>query len=107
MNSVSGRSTSGSGATIPKACSPNRIQTLPAHPRSLPMNTGARCTAVVALCVVPMLAGCADVETSDLIAPSASVLEDDLDTALRQYLASHAFTGRIASTLESRLGRRI
>jgi len=35
------------------------------------------------------------------------VVETDLDTVLRAYLASHGFTGRIGSTLEARLGRRI
>ncbi len=31
----------------------------------------------------------------------------ELDVALRGYLTSHGFTGRVASTLETRLGRRI
>jgi len=40
-------------------------------------------------------------------AATASVASDDLDAALRAYLTSHGFTGHIASTLETRLGRRI
>ena len=71
------------------------------------MRPVARCIAIVALCSIPMLAGCTDIDTSDPSAPLASVQPDELDRALRDYLTSHAFTGRIASTLESRLGRRI
>jgi cytochrome c peroxidase len=33
--------------------------------------------------------------------------ESHLDAALREYLAEHRFTGRVASTLEARLGRRL
>jgi cytochrome c peroxidase len=57
------------------------------------------------------LTGCSDTEASrTLIAPDAPVAAraaDDVDAALRGYLTSHGFTGRIASTLESRLGRRV
>ena len=55
------------------------------------------------------LGGCSDVEPARSVAPaaSASVASDDLDAALRAYLTSHGFTGHIASTLETRLGRRI
>ena len=40
-------------------------------------------------------------------ATSTALREDDLDLALINYLAKLGFTGRIASTLETRLGRRI
>jgi cytochrome c peroxidase len=55
------------------------------------------------------LGGCSDVEPARTVAPAAtaSVASNDLDAALRAYLTSHGFTGHIASTLETRLGRRI
>jgi len=57
------------------------------------------------------LGGCSDVEPARTMAPATSaalsVDADDLDAALRAYLTSHGFTGHIASTLETRLGRRI
>jgi cytochrome c peroxidase len=56
------------------------------------------------------LAGCSDRErgrAADVFAPVASANDDELDAALRFYLASLGFTGRIAGTLEARLGRRI
>lgn len=63
--------------------------------------------------VLALLAGCADVEvpTAPRIEPAPQVVPAsdyaDLDAALRGYLQSHGFTGRIGSTLEIRLGRRI
>jgi cytochrome c peroxidase len=56
------------------------------------------------------LGACSDVEPERTVAPAAaalSVAPDDLDAALKAYLTSQGFTGRIASTLETRLGRRI
>ena len=55
------------------------------------------------------LGGCSDVEPARTLAPAAtpSVSANDVDAALRAYLTSHGFTGHIASTLETRLGRRI
>lgn len=54
------------------------------------------------------LAGCADFEPARTAAPPpAATIQDDLDTALRGTLASVGFSGRIASTLEARLGRRL
>jgi cytochrome c peroxidase len=55
------------------------------------------------------LGACSDFEPARTIGPdpAAVVISDDVDTALRGYLASHGFTGRVASTLEMRLGRRI
>lgn len=57
------------------------------------------------------LGACSDMEPSrTLVAPDATVAArttEDIDAVLRGYLSSHGFTGRIASTLESRLGRRI
>ena len=48
------------------------------------------------------LTGCSDTEPSRaLIAPDSPVAArtaDDVDAALRGYLTSHGFTGRIAST---------
>jgi cytochrome c peroxidase len=56
------------------------------------------------------LGGCSDLEPARTFGPDpavAVVSPEDLDGALRGYLASHGFTGRIAGTLEARLGRRI
>jgi cytochrome c peroxidase len=55
------------------------------------------------------LGGCSDVEPARTVAPAAapSLASDDVDATLRDYLTSHGFTGHIASTLETRLGRRI
>jgi cytochrome c peroxidase len=54
--------------------------------------------------------GCSDRDPTRTVAPVAAALateSGDLDDALRSYLTSHGFTGHIASTLETRLGRRI
>jgi cytochrome c peroxidase len=53
------------------------------------------------------LGGCADLDPALIAAPATSVAAGDIDTALRGHLARLGFTGRIASTLEIRLGRRI
>jgi cytochrome c peroxidase len=57
------------------------------------------------------LGGCSDIEPARVAGPDASSavagLHADLDAALRGDLVSLGFTGRIASTLETRLGRRI
>lgn len=57
------------------------------------------------------LGGCTDFEPSAATVPTPSVaasrVSHDVDAALRGYLASHGFSGRIASTLETRLGRRV
>jgi cytochrome c peroxidase len=56
-------------------------------------------------------AGCSDQAPASLVAPnepfSAAHGTDDLDSELRRLLTKHRFTGRIAETLEQRLGRRI
>ena len=57
------------------------------------------------------VAGCSDSEplAAPVPAPnvSAALVPHDVDAALRGYLLRHGFTGRIASTLETRLGRRV
>ncbi|MGH7469324.1 MAG: cytochrome-c peroxidase [Longimicrobiales bacterium] len=56
------------------------------------------------------LGGCSDIEPELATGPEvpvASYNADELDSALRGYLARYAFTGRIARTLEQRLGRRV
>jgi cytochrome c peroxidase len=57
------------------------------------------------------LLACSDLEPERLVAPpaarAAALAPGDIDAALRAYLADHGFTGRIARTLESRLGRRV
>jgi cytochrome c peroxidase len=57
------------------------------------------------------LAGCSDFDPSAATVPPpnaiASRVTHDLDAALRGQLRSHGFTGRVASTLEQRLGRHI
>lgn len=63
-----------------------------------------------ALCVVAAaLAACSGTEPTSASGPSAaeSRTRSAVDMELRGYLAAHGFTGRVASTLESRLGRRI
>src|SRR5215203_5464098 len=68
-----------------------------------------RWLAALSLSVVS-LGGCSDIEPSRVsspVAPVATVSSDDVDATLRAHLADHGFTGRIASTLETRLGRRI
>jgi cytochrome c peroxidase len=70
-------------------------------------NTALR---LLAAGVVLAFTGCADFEPTRTTGPSepaAALLGDDLDTALRGYLASLGFTGRVGNTLEARLGRRI
>jgi cytochrome c peroxidase len=60
------------------------------------------------------LGACADRDAGRATGPAAlpvdvvkDALIDDVDVILRGYLASQGFTGRVASTLETRLGRRI
>jgi len=57
------------------------------------------------------LGGCSDLAPERVSAPAAppadAVTSRDVDATLRRYLARHGFTGRVASTLEWRLGRRI
>ena len=73
------------------------------HGAALPRNlrVAAVCATIVA---------CTDANPGRVTAPLASVASvatDDLDTALRGYLDRLGFTGRVAGTLETRLGRRI
>jgi cytochrome c peroxidase len=56
---------------------------------------------------VLMLSACTDFNAADITAPAASVMSGEIDAALRGYLTELGFTGRIASALETRLGRRI
>ncbi len=67
---------------------------------SFPMRTLAVVIGVAA-------SACSDLEPTRIGGPSEAIIADDVDAALRAYLAEHGFTGRIASTLEARLGRRI
>lgn len=53
---------------------------------------------------------CADSDTNPLVSLEprpVSAPHDNLDAELRRYLSALGFTGRVASTLEARLGRRI
>jgi cytochrome c peroxidase len=65
----------------------------------------------LALLSILAVAACADDDptgaTGPASGPVAAMAEADLDAALRGYLTSHGFTGRVASTLELRLGRRV
>jgi cytochrome c peroxidase len=61
-----------------------------------------------------VLGGCGDFEPARASGPApttpavaAAIADDDADATLRGYLARQGFTGRIAGTLESRLGRHI
>jgi cytochrome c peroxidase len=53
------------------------------------------------------LSACTDFDSDGIAAPVASVGYSDLDNELRTYLTELGFTGRIATALEARLGRRI
>jgi cytochrome c peroxidase len=65
-----------------------------------------RTNAFAVLLACAALAGCSDEQPALTTEPAASA-NTDMDAALRSLLASHGFTGRIAQTLEQRLGRRI
>jgi cytochrome c peroxidase len=58
-----------------------------------------------------MLGGCGDAAPTRALGPassaSTSIAVTDIDVVLRDYLANQGFTGRIAATLETRLGRHI
>ena len=70
------------------------------------LTTIRRLLALISSTVV--LLACSDVEPARVAAPTAATrLRVAVDDDLRGYLARHGFTGRIASTLETRLGRRI
>ena len=67
-------------------------------------------TVLAVTTVLPVLVGCTDHVGPEPITagPVASIATPEgLDAALRGYLARHGFTGRVARTLEARLGRRI
>lgn len=72
-----------------------------------------RIFTVAAACT--LLGACTDSDVGRITAPAPSATTnaavakrpDDLDAALRSYLDQLGFTGRIASTLEARLGRKI
>ncbi len=63
--------------------------------------------AALLCCMLAVVSACSDVDPALTTEPSAAVVSSDLDIALRSYLAQHRFTGRIANTLEPRLGRKI
>ena len=76
------------------------------------MNAGTtRLDASALLAIGLALVGCSDFEPGRVLAPSASITAgvagSELDAALRDYLARNQFSGRVASTLERRLGRPI
>jgi len=71
---------------------------------------------IAPLLLTAVLSACSDLEPERAVAPLAradaipattSIATGDVDATLRAYLANLGFTGRIAETLESRLGRRI
>ena len=63
------------------------------------------------LTAVLVLGACSDMDpagiTGDTPFPLSSATLNDTDAALQGYLASLGYTGRVASMLETRLGRRI
>ena len=72
------------------------------------MKAALKCGRILAVSVAgAALGGCADLDTETIAGPAAAVATGELDAALRGYLAELGFTGRIESTLETRLGRRI
>ena len=67
-------------------------------------------TIVVLAATGLVSAACTDREPGLATGPALDarhVAGDDIDATLRAQLAAHGFTGRIASTLEARLGRRV
>jgi cytochrome c peroxidase len=54
-----------------------------------------------------ILGACTDLDIEHITAPAAHARSTDIDAQLRAYLDELGFTGRIAGTLETRLGRRI
>lgn len=74
------------------------------------MPSATKMPVLTLLLALVLLGGCADLEHDRAMGPTAPApakATAGLDAALRTYLSSHGFTGRIASTLESRLGRKI
>ena len=74
------------------------------------MPTPSRRRLLVLAVASVALYGCSEVQPTRAVAPvtaAPSVASGDLDATLRTYLTSHGFTGQVASTLETRLGRRI
>src|SRR3954468_18145494 len=80
------------------------------------MRDAARGLAVGALMLGgALLGGCDDAEPMRALGPapntarsaSMTIAATDVDGVLRAYLARQGFTGRVASTLETRLGRRV
>lgn len=73
------------------------------------MTTASRIRRLLALIIASgTLGGCSDFEPARSSGPAAqtsSVLSSDVDTELHNDLSRAGFTGRIASTLEVRLGR--
>jgi cytochrome c peroxidase len=65
-------------------------------------------TPATALAAALALGACGDGDPAAAIAgPEEAAARSDLDAVLTSQLAEHGFTGRVQSTLESRLGRRI
>ena len=64
-------------------------------------------TILIILAAGFVLAACSDTDPQRITSPAASKVGTEADSELRVLLARHGFTGRIASTLEIRLGRRI
>lgn len=77
--------------------------------RKEPRKASERAIALLALTI--SLAACSESDPSSIAAPIAPVVSIDeerlLDAELQKYLTELGFTGRIASTLEARLGRRV
>jgi cytochrome c peroxidase len=60
------------------------------------------------VCITSLtLSACTDSDPAQIVAPTSSVVHSGLDHELRGLLSALGFTGRIGSTLEARLGRRI
>ena len=77
----------------------------------MPWATAGR-PAVVPTLALLLLGACADLAPERAAGPTAGSVASrdataDVDATLRAQLRAHGFTGRIASTLEARLGRRV
>lgn len=74
------------------------------------MRTRAGMHRLAALALAGLaLAACSDLDQAGPTGPASEARRPngELDVALRAYLRDHGFTGRIATTLEARLGRKV
>jgi cytochrome c peroxidase len=86
----------------------NPVYNLHLHERSTTMSATLQWRSLpMVLIFGSAMSACTDFDPLEVEESAASVADGELDNVLRDYLVQLGFTGRIASTLEARLGRRI